>query len=169
MSLPMMKGLKMSEVKIEIAEAEDAEILTNISVEGSLLHRQLMPNYFRPEINKDVKLESFQFWIKSDDHVVFKALCDGKICGYLLFQTDKYSATRFINPISGYIGELCVSEKYRRKGIGRALMLAAEKYCQEQNIPAIHLNVYALNEAACKFYASLGYIDWEIDKRKFLK
>lgn len=50
-----------------------------------------------------------------------------------------------------------VEEKYRRKGCGRFLMQAVEKYVESENGAYINFTSSASREAAHKFYEQLGY------------
>lgn len=53
---------------------------------------------------------------------------------------------------NGYIGALFVSDKARRKGIGRKLI----NYCKEDN-KKLTLNVYEKNIDAILFYTAMGF------------
>ena len=55
------------------------------------------------------------------------------------------------------VADLAVSERARRVGVGRALMLAAEAWAREQRLPVVGLDVWATNERAMAFYGRLGY------------
>jgi len=57
----------------------------------------------------------------------------------------------------GHIVSICVRPKYRRKGIGKALMLELEKRLRELGAKCYILEVRVSNIAAQKLYTSLGY------------
>lgn len=57
----------------------------------------------------------------------------------------------------GYIYHAAVREQYRKKGIGRALIRAAEKALKEEGIHRIALVVYAGNETGNRFWEENGY------------
>ena len=56
----------------------------------------------------------------------------------------------------GWVYYLAVSPEHRRKGLGRALMAAAEAWLRERGAPKIQLMVRADNDAALGFYEALG-------------
>ncbi|HEV2888795.1 MAG TPA: GNAT family acetyltransferase [Frankiaceae bacterium] len=57
----------------------------------------------------------------------------------------------------GWVYYLAVSPAARRRGIGRALMRAAEDWLREREVPALHLLVRSENTEALGFYERLGY------------
>lgn len=57
----------------------------------------------------------------------------------------------------GYMGNLAVIESYRRKGIGKALMLELIKECQALDLAFITLEVRVTNTPAVKLYEALGF------------
>jgi ribosomal protein S18 acetylase RimI-like enzyme len=56
----------------------------------------------------------------------------------------------------GWIYYLAVAPKARRRGIGRALMSAAEAWLRQQGAPKLQLMVRQGNDEALAFYAALG-------------
>lgn len=46
---------------------------------------------------------------------------------------------------------------HRRKGLGKAAMVAAEAWAKARGMPKLHLMVRPGNDAAVAFYAALGY------------
>ena len=59
----------------------------------------------------------------------------------------------------GYMGNLGVIEKYRRKGIGRALMNELINECKAMDSAFVTLEVRASNTPAVKLYESLGFTE----------
>jgi ribosomal protein S18 acetylase RimI-like enzyme len=57
----------------------------------------------------------------------------------------------------GHVADLAVVEGARRRGVGRALMQAAEAWARERGLPALSLDVWSTNERAIRFYRGLGY------------
>jgi ribosomal protein S18 acetylase RimI-like enzyme len=55
------------------------------------------------------------------------------------------------------IDNLVVKNSYRRQGIGRALMEAAQRWAASEGANMVELTVYEFNEEAQAFYSRLGY------------
>lgn len=58
----------------------------------------------------------------------------------------------------GHIGELFVAEKYRKRGVGRSLMLAIEDLLKKEGIGVITLGTNIKNTTAQQFYEHCGYL-----------
>ena len=56
----------------------------------------------------------------------------------------------------GWVYYLAVAPAHRRRGLGRALMAAAETWLRERGAPKIQLMVREGNDAALGFYEALG-------------
>ena len=62
----------------------------------------------------------------------------------------------------GRVYYVAVSPRYRRRGIGTALMERAEKELARLGCPKVNLQVRASNEDVVTFYTKLGY---EVEER----
>jgi GNAT superfamily N-acetyltransferase len=84
----------------------------------------------------------------------FVAVRDGKVCGMIGTVTNPSYEH---NDPSGRILALATLSTMRRRGIGRALIAAAEKDFSHRGIRRVALNTQFAREDAHKFYESLGY------------
>lgn len=57
-----------------------------------------------------------------------------------------------------YLDDLSVTEAYRNRGIGTALICAAEQYAEAIRVPVIVFHVEKSNTAARRLYERLGYM-----------
>ncbi|HSD28398.1 MAG TPA: GNAT family protein [Vicinamibacteria bacterium] len=71
----------------------------------------------------------------------------------------RISLARDAHPASEHVADLglMVAVAYRRQGVGRALMAAAEAWAREVGVRKLELHVFPHNEAAIALYDSLGY------------
>jgi ribosomal protein S18 acetylase RimI-like enzyme len=58
---------------------------------------------------------------------------------------------------TAFVYDVSVHEDLRRRGYGRAIMLAAEAECRARGAVSIGLNVFGPNVAARRLYESLGF------------
>ncbi len=112
-------------------------------------------------------------WLLADDHwrsvaeerrylralrrhpwaVVLLAEEDGEVVGRL-------SASRDTHPASLHVADLglMVAASHRRRGIGTALLAAAEGWAREAGIRKLELHVFPWNGPAIALYERLGYV-----------
>jgi ribosomal-protein-alanine N-acetyltransferase len=71
----------------------------------------------------------------------------------------RLSIARDTHPASEHVADLglMVARGFRRRGIGRALMAAAETWALEVGVGKIELHVFPHNTAAIALYEGLGY------------
>jgi len=72
------------------------------------------------------------------------------------------SSTHFTGERDGYIGELVVADRASRRGIGRALIAAAEAWARDHGLRNLTLHTGAFNAGARGFYAALGFTEEEV-------
>lgn len=83
---------------------------------------------------------------------LFVAESEGAIVGMALWYT-KYSTWK---GKCGFLEDLVVSDKFRDKGIGRALFEAVAAECAQRNFGRMEWQVLDWNEPAIGFYKKLG-------------
>jgi ribosomal protein S18 acetylase RimI-like enzyme len=84
------------------------------------------------------------------------AEADGKKLGFIHLEEEKEF---FSGEAQGYIANLAISQEAEGKGVGRALMNAAEAWAKERGYRYLTLNVFATNRRARTFYEKLGYAE----------
>ena len=84
----------------------------------------------------------------------FVAEIDNELCGMIGTLTH---VSYEHNDLSGKILALVVSKKQRRSGVGRALIIAAEKDFAKRNVTRVTLTTRFERGDAHQFYEKLGY------------
>ncbi|HSB54337.1 MAG TPA: GNAT family N-acetyltransferase [Gemmatimonadales bacterium] len=89
-----------------------------------------------------------------DAPVLLAEDADGSALGfaYLETQTDYFTGRPH-----AHIAVLAVAERAQGRGVGRALLRAAEEWARRRGDPFISLNVFAQNTRARTVYEHLGY------------
>lgn len=80
----------------------------------------------------------------------------GMIMG-IIRKYDEYDYLDYKCPKSGEIIELIVSKKSRSNGVGTKLMEVLENYFKNNNCEYIHVDAFAYNTNAIKFYRNKDY------------
>jgi GNAT superfamily N-acetyltransferase len=60
---------------------------------------------------------------------------------------------------TAFVYNVAVEDDLRRRGYGRAIMLAAERWCYAHELTRIGLHVFAHNSGARALYEQLGYAE----------
>jgi RimJ/RimL family protein N-acetyltransferase len=87
------------------------------------------------------------------DATLLVAETDGEIVGRLSLARDSH-------PSSAHVADfgISVSAEHRRRGIGTALLAAAEEWARSAGIRKLELHVFPHNEAAIALYEKAGYV-----------
>ena len=86
------------------------------------------------------------------------AVCKASITGVITIREQRH----FTGELDGYIGELAVAAHEARRGIGRALIAAAETWARDRGLRHLTLHTGIANIPARDFYAALGFREEEI-------
>ena len=137
-----MPNERLFDLTIRVAEINDAAALAQLMCELG---------YETTKSEMRMRLEQ----IATDARCrTFVAKIDNELCGMIGTLTH---ASHEHNGLSGKIIALIVSERRRRRGIGRALIAAAERDFAKRKVTRITLTTRFTRENAHRFYEALGY------------
>jgi ribosomal protein S18 acetylase RimI-like enzyme len=78
--------------------------------------------------------------------------------GYVAVRTDR---DYFLDIPVGHVVDIVVAREGEGRGVGRALLEAAERWAVEQGYPWLTLHVFEGNDRARKVYEQVGYtVEW---------
>ena len=98
--------------------------------------------------------------IKENNGKCYLAIDNNKVVGLIMGIVIAYKEEDYLDykcPKSGNITELIISKGYRKHGIGNLLIEKLEQYFKSIGCKYIHVDVFAYNKNAIKFYSQKGY------------
>jgi ribosomal protein S18 acetylase RimI-like enzyme len=143
---------------IRTTTSQDYKELCGVFMEVHSLHVEAVPSAFRKLKTSEEVKEQFSFALDRDDAILLVAESAGQIAGAVCAKMidapgDSYLApSRFL-----LIDTLVVREKFRRNGIGKALLDKAHRWGKEKGAVRAALSVWEFNQNAIKAYEKLGY------------
>jgi ribosomal protein S18 acetylase RimI-like enzyme len=123
------------------------------------LHYQGFPHIFRKPDQGWPTRAAVESLIASPDSTILIAETNNEIVGFLALQVHRVEQTprmrgrRFV-----MVENMAVDPLHRRRGIGRALLRAAEDWAAQRGIAALQLFVWEFNGPAARFYESQGFV-----------
>lgn len=93
--------------------------------------------------------EELEDLIRDQDSITWVAESGADLVGFLVAHRE--------TPHAAHIITIDVLEAWRRRGVGRALMDAAEAWAGIQDLPLVYLETAVDNTVAQRFYESRGY------------
>jgi len=144
-------------VTIRPGTAEDIPVVLPLVAKTVAFHDQLDPARFGAVAGAHQRYEA---WLRrlldSEGGAFLVAEEDRSVVGFLLGQVqDEYAMYR--TGRYGMIHDLWVEPPHRRKGIAKALVLAALARFREAGVKQVRLDTSAYNEAAQKLFTSCGF------------
>ena len=98
---------------------------------------------------------------------VFVAEVDEAVAGFATVLTKVKSEEIEDGDIEyGLVSDLVVASKFRRQGIGRKLLEAAESYAKSNDVRWLRIGVLAENHSADNLYDSMGFKRLYVEREK---
>jgi ribosomal protein S18 acetylase RimI-like enzyme len=107
-----------------------------------------------------------QLGLDSDRFFIRGARIGEQIVGFIMFGYRVEELWEVAN--RGYISNIYVAPSWRRKGIGRRMVLDAIETLKASGSSLIELEVYERNEAGTKFWAQFGFQPFKFRRRLML-
>jgi len=98
------------------------------------------------------------------DAAVYVAEVDGRLAGRLSLARDQNPASRHVADLG-----LMVDERFRRRGVGRALLEQAVEWARGHGVAKLELHVFPWNEPAIALYESFGFQREGFRRRHYLR
>lgn len=147
-------------MNIRIAEEKDYLQVECLMKQVHDLHVELCPNIYKPE---EVIWTKEEFMELAEKEEVLVAMENEKVVGLLAYIFRMISGKVVVDRKVMFIESLAVDEKYRSKGIGRALLDRAKEICKEKGCDSLELQVNARNIRAWEIYKKYGFREKSIN------
>ena len=146
------------DIRIRPAEAADYDALCALIAEVDGLHANELPQIFQraPGPVRDRATLTAQMADPSEG--ILLAQAGDHVVGFVHVVLQESPPMPILVPRrSAKVSDLCVNAAFRRCGIGRALMKAAEDWAAARGATALELNVFGFNRGAIDLYHTLGF------------
>jgi len=148
-------------MKIEIINLSNLHLINTIDstfTVNSKLKVKLSDDKFTYEIEtfapyqKTYKYEDIDYsaYINNPNRNIFFAFKNEKLAGQII-------VLKYWNDYA-YINDIRITEEFRGKGVGKALMQKAIEWAKENNCIGVEAETQDVNVKACRFYEKLGFI-----------
>jgi len=141
---------------IRTANIRDIEKILVLEEQIFGLHSRARPDW----IDTDKRPFSYEFIknsIESTNGKVFIAEEENSIAGYCIMTIREIRNHHIFRDMTNIeIEDLCVDEKFRKRGIGKILFDKVRDYAKTINANYIELGVWEFNRNAKNFYEHLG-------------
>ncbi|VVB74631.1 Mycothiol acetyltransferase [uncultured archaeon] len=154
-------------MNIRPAKIGDWEVLTDLFT-GLIKHAKIISPALKTLDKKNIsgiKKYAKKCINTKQNHFLLLAEIDGEVAGFINFQIRDRPKIYTVKKI-GYVNDLFVAQKYRKKSVGKSLMNEATKLFKSKGIKHICLNVLSGNKSASGFYEKHGFTEF---KRELIK
>ena len=153
---------------IRKADKNDIQSIMNLLRQVLDVHASVRPDIFKSNTTKYTD-EELYYIVTNPLTPVFVAEDEGEVLGHCFCKFIRFSKDNVLTDIKTlYIDDICVDEKARHKGVGKALYNFTQDFAKSENCYNITLNVWNGNESAIKFYECLGLSVQKITMEKIL-
>ena len=144
-------------VTVRYAERAELPRVNELRRMVSELHAEGRPDLFRTGFCEELQRRVYQAF-ESPDADVIVACAGDVICGFAVVQDiDKPGSAYMCAQRFYHIEEFGVDKRYRRRGIGTALLCFCKAEAKRRGFDRVTLDTWAFNETAQKFYEAAGF------------
>ena len=102
-----------------------------------------------------------RYWSNSEDRILVAE--DGDVIAFLSIEVHREETPEYV-----YLDDLSVTEEYRNRGIGSALIRETERYIQEIGLKPILFHVEKSNTNDLRLYERIGYKIFRDDGDRYM-
>ena len=149
-------------MEIRRAKTEDLSGVNALLYQVLEVHHKGRPDLFYGGVKKYTDEEILEIF-KDDTRPVFVAVKDGRVLGYAFCIFQQVKDSHILTDIKTlYLDDLCVDEKVRGAGVGKALFDHVKAFAKALGCYNLTLNVWSCNQSAMAFYEKRGLLPQKI-------
>lgn len=161
-----MADVERPGIDIRPATDHDFEALADLDLSSAAHHAQADPEAYQLP-DRDECADFLRQRLADPNREVYVAVIGGQVVGMVdVTIVDGPRPGSIHRPIRTADLGISVLEGWRRRGVGRALMAAAETSARRRGAVRMILDMSAANADALRFYRALGYVDHELVLRR---
>ena len=135
---------------------DDIPVISELYREQFREMSKLIPDFIK---EGEQSTEFIENTLANDESDILVCEENGKVVGFILLQSKTRPDFDFMLPGKYcYIMDVIVTENFRGKGYGTALMNSAKEWAKERECSFINLDVLTNNPDAIRLYKTLGFI-----------
>jgi ribosomal protein S18 acetylase RimI-like enzyme len=157
----LVKKENYMKCKFNIRKAVQADIpaIVELWKEFMDFHKERDSFFSRSAIGHEKFAEFCTGQITNESSYVLVAESDDQVIGYCLATISKYPPVYNLVEY-GQIMDLAITNKYRRSGIGKALVNAAQCWFSAHNVNRLEARVAVSNEISTAFWRKMGFMPY---------
>lgn len=149
---------RFMEVTIRRANDGDAEIVSALNHDVQAIHAGALPQRFKPPGPDTFPASAVKTLLAKPENILLLAHVGSHAAGYAYAEliTRPETAFRYADQMI-YVHHISVGQRFRKLGVGRALLDAVRNVGAELGIAALALDVWTFNEEAYNFFRHCGF------------
>lgn len=149
----------MNNMRIRKAQEKDIERINDLLYQVCMIHHQGRPDLFKAGTRKYSDQQLIDILNNKKTPILAAVDDDDNLMGYAFCIFKEVKDDNILTDTKSlYIDDLCVDERFRGKGIGKALYQAVKKFAIENGCYNLTLNVWSCNTSAHEFYIRCGFV-----------
>jgi ribosomal protein S18 acetylase RimI-like enzyme len=138
------------------ASQQDIDRVVELWAEHLDFHAQFDPRFLRRDGSEDGFAHHLRSHLGNTDFLLLVVEIDGREEGFLLGELSDYPPC-FENRAHGVINDLAVSPRWRRAGLGTALLEKGMAWFSAKGVPTVEGRVLMSNPVAMAFWQKAGF------------
>ena len=145
-------------ITIRQATAADATVISALNADVQAIHAAALPERFKPTDRDSFPAAEVDILLARSDNFIFLAHVDQTPAGYAFAEVVRLPETSLTRPYEAlHLHHISVGAKYRRMGIGSALLNTLRAMGTNLGITLVTADVWSFNDGARAFFRRQGF------------